>query len=117
MPSDPSPATGAEHVGLGVLLGLLHDADSRPARAIRATYRIWRHEGRLRDAFHADAEGRHPGHATTRLRAAGPANPQPEEREETIAFWQQDKRSASNITAGRETATIQWLTARCGGPG
>src|ERR1035441_375103 len=92
MPSDPSPAAGDERVGLGALLGLLQDADSRRPPAVRATYRIWRHEGRLREAFDADAEGRRGGRATTRLRAGGTAVPQPEEREEEISFWQQDKR-------------------------
>jgi hypothetical protein len=91
MPSDPSPAAGDERVGLGALLGLLHDADSRRPRAVRATYRIWRHEGRRRGAFDADA-GHHGGRATTRLRAGGAAGSQPEEREEAISFWQQDKR-------------------------
>jgi|GEM_PF-4549194 hypothetical protein len=50
----PHRRTGDE-VELGMLLVLLHGADD-PFRTVQATYRAWRHDERLREAFRADYE-------------------------------------------------------------
>ena len=50
----PHRTTGDE-VELGALLALLHGADDR-FRTVQATYRTWRHEQRLHEAFRADTE-------------------------------------------------------------
>jgi outer membrane lipoprotein-sorting protein len=54
---------------LGALLVLLHGADAA-YRSVQATWRVWRHQERLNQAFRADAE----------------------EREETVRIWREDGR-------------------------
>lgn len=88
----PHRTTGDE-VELGALLVLLHSADA-PFRSVQATYRVWCHEERLREAFVADAEEQKRRGASISIRtySSGIGDPEPPETEETIRLWRDGDR-------------------------
>ncbi|MGI8712634.1 MAG: DUF4245 family protein [Solirubrobacteraceae bacterium] len=86
----PHRSTGDE-VGLGGLLVLLHDADA-PFRSVEATYRVWRHEERLRKAFLADAEQLKRRGASITTFSTGSGDPEPAETEATMRICRQGNR-------------------------
>lgn len=91
MSEGPYRTTG-DQVELGVLLVLLHDADA-PLGNVHATYRIWRHEERLKEAFLADAEEqRRRGASISTTYRSGSDEPEPPEREETVEIWREGER-------------------------
>ena len=68
--SEASHHTTGDQVELGAPLVLLRGADA-PLRSVLATYRIWRHEERLQEAFLADAEEQQRRGASISLYAVG----------------------------------------------
>jgi hypothetical protein len=89
---DPGP--------LGALLVLLHGADA-PTRAVRATYRIWRHDQRLQDAFIADAEEQKRRGASISTYGSHRGDPEPPEHEETVRIWRDGERFRVEHHGGR----------------
>jgi hypothetical protein len=92
MSEGPHRRTG-DQVKLGALLVLLHDAGA-PLGNVHATYRIWRHEERLQEAFLADAEEQRRRGASISIgnRRSGSDEPEPSEREETVEIWRDGER-------------------------
>jgi hypothetical protein len=86
------PAAGDEG-GLGALLVLLNGA-ADSFRTVEATYRTWRHEQRLREAFHSHhAEQRRRGGASNVVFAAvRRGDPGPAETEETVRICREGQR-------------------------
>jgi hypothetical protein len=76
---------------LGALLVLLHGADTA-YRNVQATWRVWRHQERLNQAFRADAEERKRHGASIRTFSIGHGAPEPEERTETVRIWRENGR-------------------------
>lgn len=72
--------------GLGALLALLSGA-ADSFRTVHVTYRIWRHEQRLQEAFHAhvEAQKRRGGMFFAAVPHGG--DPGPAETKETIRIW------------------------------
>jgi len=95
----PHRRTGDE-VELGALLVLLHGADA-PCRSVETTYRVWRHEERLREAFLADAEEQKRRGASIRTFSIGSGDPEPPETEETVRSWRQGGRIREANHGGR----------------
>ena len=87
----PRPPTGDEGK-LGALLVLLQGA-ADPFRTVQATYRTWRHEERLREAFRADTEEqkRRGAHIRT-FSSVRSGDPGPPETEETVRIWRDGQR-------------------------
>jgi hypothetical protein len=59
---------------------------------VEVTYRVWRHQPRLRAAFLADHEEqkrRGAGGSLITLHRMGDAEPEPDEREETVRIWRE----------------------------
>ncbi len=87
-------ATASDQVKLGALLVLLHGADA-PVRSIQATYRIWGHRERLREAFVADAEEQKrlgASISSVSIYGSESGEPEPAEREETVRIWRDGER-------------------------
>ena len=83
-----------DEVELGALLALLQSA-ADPFRTVQATYRTWRHEERLSEAFRADLEEqkRRGAHIRTfSFVRSGDAEPQPPETQETLRIWRDGQR-------------------------
>jgi hypothetical protein len=79
-------------VELGELLALLHGAEY-PFRTVHATYRTWRHEERLREAFLADIEEKkRRGASISSVRAVRTGEPAHPESEETMRVWREGER-------------------------
>jgi hypothetical protein len=95
------PATGDE-AALGTLLGLLHGADER-FRTVAATYRTWRHEERLHEAFRANtAEQKRRGVSFAAVSAVSSSGePAPPETEETVRIWRDGQRFREELHGGR----------------
>jgi hypothetical protein len=97
----PHRTTGDE-VELGALLALLHGADDR-FRTVQATYRTWRHDERLREAFRADVEEQKRRGASissvSAFRRSG--DPEPAETEETVRVWRDGQRVREERHGGR----------------
>jgi len=96
----PHRSTGDE-VDLGALLVLIHGA-ADSFRTIHATYRSWRHNERMTEAFHADAEKqkRRRGSMVT-ARFVGGGDPAPPEAEETLRIWRDGQRIREERHGGR----------------
>lgn len=96
----PHPTTGDE-VELGALLGLLHGA-ADPFETVQVTYRVWRHEERLVEAFRADAEEqKRRGAAISSFRFVRSGDPEPPETEETVRIWRDGQRCREEHHGGR----------------
>jgi hypothetical protein len=89
--SEMPRGTTGDKLELGALLVLLHAADA-PFGNVQASYRIWRHEERLREAFVADAEEQKRRGASIRLHSFRSGDPEPSEREETVRIWRDGER-------------------------
>lgn len=85
--SNASPDRG----DLGELLVLLHGAEV-PANPVQVTYRVWRHQERLDEAFRVKAEEQQRRGAATRTVDLGRRTPQPTEIEETVRIWRDGTR-------------------------
>jgi hypothetical protein len=84
--------TTGDEVELGALLALLHGADD-PFRTVQATYRTWRHDERLREAFCADIEEqKRRGASISSFTAVRSGDPGPPETEETVRIWRDGQR-------------------------
>ena len=106
-----------DQVELGALLVLLHGADAR-FRSVQATYRIWRHDERLQEAFLADAEEqKRRGASISMIQIVGADDPEPPGREEQCGSGAMASRFAKSIMAASETATSPLPMGRCGGSG
>jgi hypothetical protein len=86
----------SDRLELGALLTLLHSADAA-ARTVAVTYRVWRHQARLTEAFIAAAEARKRDGASVQIVSiegtrTGDRAPEPEEREATLRIWRDGKR-------------------------
>ena len=94
------PATGDE-AALGALLGLLHGADER-FRTVHATYRTWRHEERLHEAFRANTEAqKRRGVSFAAVSAVSSSGePAPPETEETVRIWRDGQRFREELHGG-----------------
>jgi hypothetical protein len=87
--------------GLGALLGLL-DGAADSFRTVQVTYRTWRHEQRLREAFHADIEEqKRRGAAISIASAVRAGDPGPAETTETIRIWREGQRVREERHGGR----------------
>jgi hypothetical protein len=70
---------------------LLHGADARP-RTVEVSYRVWRHQPRLKAAFlanHEEQKRRGAGGSLITLHRTRDAEPEPDEREETVRIWRE----------------------------
>ena len=85
---------------LGALLVLLHGADGA-FRSVEATWRVWRHEARLRQAFVADAEEQKRRGASISTRRIGNGAPEPPENEEMVRIWREGERFREEHHGGR----------------
>jgi len=86
---DQSTGQGGGDRELGALLVLLHGADARPG-TVQVDYRVWRHQPQLSAAFlaaHEEQKRRGAGGTLIRLHGRGSAEPEPDEREETVRIW------------------------------
>ena len=90
----PHHTTGDE-VALGAFLVLLHDA-ADSFRTVHATYRFWRHNGRVHMAFRADIEEQKRSGASvssiSSIYTGASGDPAPVESEETVDFWRDGQR-------------------------
>lgn len=90
--SEMPHSTAGDDVVLGALLELLHDADDS-FQTVQATYRTWRHEQRLQEAFRADIEERkRRGAAISTASAVRIGDPGPPEIKETVRIWRDGQR-------------------------
>jgi hypothetical protein len=99
MPKKPQRTAGAQG-DLGALLVLLHGADDAFAN-VQATYRTWRHEERLREAFVTDAEEQKRRGASISLHSYSSGDPEPPEREETVRIWRDGHRFREEHLGGQ----------------
>jgi predicted pyridoxine 5'-phosphate oxidase superfamily flavin-nucleotide-binding protein len=68
-------------------LALMHGA-AEPFRTVHATYRMWRHRERMREAFRADAEEQQrPDAWVSTIHAVISSDPGPAETEEAVRIW------------------------------
>ena len=97
----PHRTTGDE-VELGRLLALLHGTDDR-FRTVQATYRTWRHEQRLHEAFRANTEEqkRRGASVATASAVSSSGEPAPPETEETVRIWRDGQRFREELHGGR----------------
>lgn len=97
----PHRTTGDE-VRLGALLALLHGTDQR-FRTVQATYRTWRHEERLHEAFRANTEEqkRRGASVATVSAVSSSGGPAPAETEETVRIWRDGQRIREELHGGR----------------
>jgi hypothetical protein len=96
----PHRTTGDE-VELGALLALLHGA-ADPFRTVQATYRTWRHDERLHEAFRANAEEqKRRGASISSVRFVRGGDPAPPETEETVRIWRDGQRFREERHGGR----------------
>lgn len=80
------------HAELGALLALLHGADA-PFESVQVTYRIWRHQERLEEAFLANfEEQKRRGAAVSMIQIGADDEAEPPEREETLRIWRAGER-------------------------
>jgi hypothetical protein len=98
----PHRTTGDE-VELGALLALLHGTDDR-FRTVQATYRTWRHEQRLHEAFRANTEEQKSRGASVATFSAvsSSGEPAPRETEETVRIWRDGQRFREELNGGRQ---------------
>jgi hypothetical protein len=92
--SERSFATAGDDGGLAALLVLL-DRAADSFRTVQVTYRTWRHEQRLREAFRSHhVEWRRRGGAGNTVWAATTrgGDPGPSETEETVRIWREGQR-------------------------
>ena len=90
-----------DEVELGALLALLHGA-SDAFRTVQVTYRTWRHDERLKAAFHADAEAhKRRGASISSVRFVRSGDPEPPETEETVRIWRDGQRFREERHGGR----------------
>jgi hypothetical protein len=105
----PRPPTGDEGE-LGALLVLLQGA-ADPFRTVQATYRTWRHEERLREAFRADYEEQKRSSASisrvVAFRRSG--DPEPPETEETVRIWRDGQRFREEHHGGQRDGHYGWV--------
>jgi hypothetical protein len=98
--SETLQRTSGDQTKLGALLVLLHGADT-PFRSVQATYRVWRHEERLHEAFLADFEEQRRRGASVSLHSFGSNDPAPPEREETVRIWREGERVREEHHGGK----------------
>jgi hypothetical protein len=117
MSEPPNPADGGGDVGLDALLALLNGA-ADSFRTVEVTYRDWRHEQRLREAFRAYfEEQKRRGAATSTVtfaavRAARSGDPGPVETEEAVRIWCQDQRLRHEHRGGRQDGPYSTVDGR-----
>jgi hypothetical protein len=94
--------TSGDEVELGTLLALLHGTDDR-FQTVVATYRIWRHEQRLHEAFRANSEAqKRRGVSFAAVSAVSSSGePAPAETEETVRIWRDGQRFREELHGGR----------------
>jgi outer membrane lipoprotein-sorting protein len=97
---ESSRSTSVGQAELGALLVLLHGADAA-FRSVEATWRLWRHEERLRQAFVADAEEQKRRGASISSRRIGNGAPEPPENEEMVRIWREGERFREEHHGGR----------------
>lgn len=101
--SELSHRTTGDEVELGRVLALLHGTDHR-FRTVQATYRTWRHEARLHEAFRANTEEqkRHGVVLATVSAVSSSGEPAPLETEETVRIWRDGRRFREELHGGRQ---------------
>lgn len=102
--SEMAGGTTGDRVKLGALLVLLHGEDT-PVRSVQASYRIWHHQERLREAFVADAEEqKRLGASVSTISIYGSEGdePEPAEREETVRIWRDGERFREEHHGGEQ---------------
>ncbi|HEY1521358.1 MAG TPA: DUF4245 family protein [Solirubrobacteraceae bacterium] len=97
---------------LGALLVLLQGADVA-FRSVAATWRVWRHEERLRQAFVADAEEQKRRGASISIGRAGGSAPEPPENEEIVRIWREGDRFREEHDGGRRDGYYAVGVGRC----
>jgi outer membrane lipoprotein-sorting protein len=98
--AESSRSTSVDKAELGALLALLHGADAG-FRSVQATWRVWRHEERLRQAFLADAEEQKRRGASISTISVDNGAPEPAENEETVLIWREGERFREEHHGGR----------------
>jgi hypothetical protein len=98
----PHRKTGDE-VELGALLALLHGTDDR-FQTVQATYRTWRNEQRLHEAFRANTEEhkRRGASVATVSAVSSSGEPASRETEETVRIWRDGQRFREELHGGRQ---------------
>lgn len=84
--SEPSYPTADDEGGIGALL----NGAAESFRTVAVTYRTWRHEQRLREAFRANADKQQRRGFT--FGAVGSGGPGPAETGETVRIWREGQR-------------------------
>ena len=110
---EPSPPAADDEGGLGALLVLLNGA-ADSFRTVQVTYRTWRHEQRLQEAFRAKVEKqkrRGVYFAAVHSGGAGPA-----ETGETVRIWRDGQRvrplTGGKGADGRQHVAIRKIAVR-----
>ncbi len=98
MPGSPQLAEGRAELGL--LLALLHDAE-HAFSCVHATWRVWRHEERLHQAFVADAEEQRERGASISIGSQRRDAGEPIESDETVRIWRDGDRFREEHSGGR----------------
>jgi hypothetical protein len=113
----PRRTTGDE-AELGTLLALLHGANDR-YQTVQATYRTWRHEQRLHEAFRANTEDqKRRGVSIAAVSAVSSGGePAPPATEETVRIWREGQRLREELHDGRRDGTTASPTVHGGGLG
>lgn len=89
-----------DRVELGALLALLHDAESAFG-SVQVSWRVWRHEERLLDAFRADAEEQKRRGASISFQSIGSGAHELPETESTVRIWRDAERFREEHHGGR----------------
>jgi hypothetical protein len=87
--SEPSHPTADDEGGPGALKGLLNGA-ADSSRTVAVTYRTWRHEQRLQEAFRANAD-KQQRHGVT-FGAVATGSLEASETHETVRIWREGQR-------------------------
>jgi hypothetical protein len=87
--SELSDPTADDEGGIGALLALLSGA-ADSFRTVHVTYRTWRHEQRLLEAFRANVDKQQPRGVT--FGAVGRGDAGPSETGETVRIWREGQR-------------------------
>jgi hypothetical protein len=98
--AESSRSTAVGQAELGALLALLHGADAG-FRSVEATWRVWRHEERLRQAFAADADEQKRRGASISTLRIGNGDSEAPENEEMVRIWREGERFRGEHHGGR----------------
>ena len=101
----PSGAVPDPGPPLRALIALLGEPAPR-FQSVRVTYRVWRHEERLREARHADIEAARAGGGSITTYGRFGGDPQPSETEHSVDVWRQNDGFRYEIHGGQQDGLL-----------